>query len=142
MTKANRKYELENYISSVFMPEVYKELEPSEEDKESDEWFDDTFIQSAINGYNINFYYRWLSNYSAPLRNVDKLIGVDLILELLNDINTWFETNYGEPWKCDFLTDETVINMYAYIYVMDKGIDEWKKESIKWIEEEQEMILC
>jgi hypothetical protein len=124
----DRKTELEHFLTYTYMPQVYREIDPTDDNKNDEHWFQDVYIFEAVNSNNYDFYDRWISSYDANERNIDRLIGVRLVLELINDINQWSEDEMGENWSWDGdLTPEKVVKMYAYMYVMRMGEDHWRQ---------------
>jgi len=117
-------------IHARYLPIIYSELRPTEEEQNSREWWQNTFIKEAVDGENYNFAEYWTE--------VEETICQDVIfvIELINKINEWCVNNTGTKWDWgDNLDYIKLYKMYAYTYVMDKGVDFWMTQQDVFNEE-------
>lgn len=122
---------INEFISSVYLKEVYRDLNPTAEQQDDDDWWNDVFIQTAVNSDEYNFQETWeeyrdTSPYEAFL-----------IIEMINQINNWSE---GQKWDFGVLTHSKIYKMYAYMYVMRYGIENWKDQIPLWDEEDDDDV--
>ena len=51
---------------------------------------------------------------------------------MINQINEWSKNELGHTWDFGVLTHSKIYKMYAYVHVMQKGVEHWKFQSSFW----------
>ena len=51
---------------------------------------------------------------------------------MINQINEWSKTETVTIWDFGVLTHSKIYKMYAYMHVMQKGVEHWKLQSVFW----------
>jgi hypothetical protein len=92
--KVLSRADIDTYIDSVYIPQLYKDTEPVSK-----------------------FYKNWISSFPIS----ESSISGNAMLELINAINKWHRDVLNDCWKCDNLTVEEVLTKYADIYLQNKG---------------------
>ena len=120
---------LNAFIRNKHLPNVYWNLRPTVEQTNDDDWWSDTFIHSAVNSEEWCFADEWFQRDDQPLYN-DTTWDAFWVVELINKIDKWYDDIYGEKWAyATPLTMEAILNMYAYLFVMEKGVEHWKEQT-------------
>ena len=115
-----------NVIVHIFMRDVYYDLHPTNEQQEDENWWKNVFLQKAVNSDEYNFQDTW-----EELRDTSPY-EVFLIIEMINQINEWSKNELGHTWDFGVLTHSKIYKMYAYMHVMQKGVEHWKLQSVFW----------
>jgi hypothetical protein len=115
-----------NVIVHIFMRDVYYDLHPTAEQQEDENWWKNVFLQKAVNSDEYNFQKTW-----EELRDTSPY-EVFLIIEMINQINEWSKNELGHTWDFGVLTHSKIYKMYAYVHVMQKGVEHWKFQSSFW----------
>ena len=115
-----------NVIVHIFMRDVYYDLHPTAEQQEDKNWWKNVFLQKAVNSDEYNFQKTW-----EELRDTSQY-EVFLIIEMINQINEWSKNELGHTWDFGVLTHSKIYKMYAYVHVMQKGVEHWKIQSSFW----------
>ena len=118
------KYEIdlmEGFLENDYMKEVYRDLHPTAEQQGDEDWWNDIYIQNAVNSDDYDFPARWAEQRDAS--QYEALV----LMELINQIFKWNEDENGisEKWWGDVLTISKIYRMYAYMYVVRMGADYW-----------------
>ena len=115
-----------NVIVHIFMRDVYYDLHPTDEQQEDENWWKNVFLQKAVYSDEYNFQKTW-----EELRDTSPY-EVFLIIEMINQINEWSKNELGHTWDFGVLTHSKIYKMYAYMHVMQKGVEHWKLQSVFW----------
>lgn len=113
-------------IFQIFMRDVYYDLNPTAEQQDDENWWNDVFLQKAVNSDEYNFQKTW-----EELRDTSPY-ETFLIIEMINQINEWSEDKLGHKWDFGTLTHSKIYKMYAYVHAMRKGVEHWKFLSGFW----------
>ncbi|NQX03138.1 hypothetical protein HQ447_20970 [bacterium] len=128
MTQQAVKYlieEMEEFLEEVYMKDVYMDLHPTAEQQDDEDWWNDVYIQTAVNSDEYNFEEKWEAHQdTSPYE-------VLLIVELINRITIWNEDENGksEKWWGETLTLSKIYKMFAYMYVVRMGAEHWEQLS-------------
>jgi hypothetical protein len=115
-------------IFTIFMRDVYYDLNPTAEQQDDENWWSNIFLQKAVNSDEYNFQKTW-----EELRDDTSPYDAFLIIEMINKINKWSEDEFGETWTYESpLTYNKIYKMYAYMYAMQCGVEHWKFQSGFW----------
>lgn len=135
MSQQQIEYLLEqiDVIFHIFMRDVYYDLHPTTEQQDDENWWNNTFLQKAVNSDEYNFQETW-----EELRDTSPY-EVFLIIEMINQINKWSEDELGHKWDFGVLTHSKIYKMYAYMYAMRRGVEHWKHTSGFWNHDMDEM---
>ena len=113
-------------IVYIHLCDVYNNLRPTAEQQEDENWWNDVFLQIAVNSDEYNFQDTW-----EALRDTSQ-DEVFLIIEMINQINEWSKNELGHNWDFGVLTHSKIYKMYAYMHAMQKGVEHWKLQSSFW----------
>ena len=113
-------------IFHIFMRDVYYDLHPTTEQQNDENWWNNIFMQKAVNSDEYNFQKTW-----EELRDTSPY-EVFLIIEMINQINEWSKNELGHKWDFGVLTHSKIYKMYAYVYAMRRGVEHWKHTSGFW----------
>jgi hypothetical protein len=124
MTQPQVKYEIdlmERFLENDYMKEVYRDLHPTAEQQGDKDWWNDIYIQTAVNSDDYNFPAKWAEQRDAS--QYEALV----MMEMINQIFKWNEDENGisEKWWGDALTISKIYRMYAYLYVIRMDTDYW-----------------
>jgi hypothetical protein len=135
MSQQQIEYLLEQIdeIFHIFMRDVYYDLHPTTEQQNDENWWNNIFMQKAVNSDEYNFQETW-----EELRDTSPY-EVFLIIEMINQINKWSEDELGHKWDFGVLTHSKIYKMYAYMYAMRRGVEHWKNASGLWNHDMDEM---
>lgn len=123
--------QMEEFICSIYMRDVYRDLNPTAEQQDDDNWWNDVFIETATNSDKCDFQEKW-AEYQDP-----SPYDAFLIIEMINKINQWHDDEFGETWTYESpLTYKKIFNMFAYMFVRIKGLDFWQDQQFNEIDEE------
>lgn len=115
--------QIQKYIEIIYMPYIYKNINPYNY-KYNDNDFEEKYIQIAINSDEFNFYDNYCKYY-------DKNIDAYTLCDLINYINDYYINNFGNKYEWNYENSvDKIINLFAYTYVYNIGIEEWKNKSL------------
>jgi len=117
---------------------VWGELEPNAEERNDDEYIQDTFINTAVNSEGYEFYDMWNDTTNEHYFEMR----VDTLLILLNELKDWYRNEMGDDWfppNNDY-SIKTIMNGWAYAVVQGWGIDGVKEIISDVLEEEAEAV--
>ena len=115
-------------IFTIYMRDVYYDLNPTAEQQDDDDWWSNIFLQKAVNSDEYNFQETW-----EELRDDTSPYEAFLIIEMINKINKWYDDEFGETWTYESpLTYSKIIKMYAYLHARRCGVEHWKFQSSFW----------
>ena len=117
-----------NVIVHIFMRDVYYDLHPTAEQQEDENWWKNVFLQKAVNSHEYNFQKTWEELRDTP----EDFQSEFLIIEMINQINEWSKTETVTIWDFGVLTHSKIYKMYAYMHVMQNGVEHWKLQSVFW----------
>ena len=117
-----------NVIVHIFLRDVYYDLHPTAEQQEDENWWKNVFLQKAVNSHEYNFQKTWEELRDTP----EDFQSEFLIIEMINQINEWSKTETVTIWDFGVLTHSKIYKMYAYMHVMQKGVEHWKLQSVFW----------
>jgi hypothetical protein len=112
---------MEAFLQNDYMKEVYRDLQPTAEQQGDEDWWNDIYIQTAVNSDDYDFPARWAEQRDAS--QYEALV----MMEMINQIFKWNEDENGitEKWWSDALTISKIYRMYAYMYVVRCGVEHW-----------------
>lgn len=123
--------EMKDFIRNIYMRDIYNKLRPTAEQQDDEDWWSDTFIQSAVNSDEFQFDDAWFE-YKTYGDGKDGGDGgnyeVFVVIEMLNHINKWTTENTGTAWEVGKYTYTKIFKMFAYVFVMSEGIDFWREQ--------------
>lgn len=127
---------MEEFIRTTYMRDVYNDLRPTVAQQEDENWWDETFIQEAVNSHRYDFEDAWCEYVSEIPETTPEVF---VILEMINAINSWSEEITGDTWSYDRLTYGLVFKNFAYFSVVSKGVDYWREQKDMYNEYVAEM---
>jgi hypothetical protein len=138
MMQPQVKYEIdlmEEYLENDYMKEVYRDLHPTAEQRDDDDWWNNVYIKTAVDSDTYDFQEKWAEQRDAS--QYEALV----MIEMINQIFKWNEDENGisEKWWVDALTISKIYKMFAYMYVVRCGVEHWKDQSVAWTEYIAEM---
>jgi hypothetical protein len=112
---------MEKYIEDFYMRDIYRDLHPTAEQQEDEDWWNDIYIQTAVNSDTYDFPASWAEQRDAS--QYEALV----MIEMINQIFKWNEDENGieVKWWSNALTLSRIYKMYAYMYVVRMGADYW-----------------
>ena len=113
MTSITEQHDnLQRYLDEHYMPFVYNDLNATDEQMDSEEYFKESFLYKVVTDEEHGFYKRWYESERGDIR-------ADTVLVLFQEI----VNNLGHDWSPTYTVKETV-NTWAYC----RGIKQlWKK---------------
>ena len=121
--------QMEEFICSIYMRDVYRDLNPTAEQQDDDNWWNDVFIETAPNSDKYDFQEKW-AEYQDP-----SPYDAFLIIEMINKINQWYDDEFDETWTYELpLTYKKIFNMFAYMFVRIKRLDFWQDQQYQYNE--------
>ena len=135
MSQQQIEYLLEQIevIFHIFMRDVYYDLHPTTEQQDDENWWNNIFMQKAVNSDEYNFQETW-----EELRDTSPY-ETFLIIEMINQINEWSKNELGHKWDFGVLTHSKIYKMYAFVHAMRRGVEHWKNASGLWNHDMDEM---
>ena len=114
----NNILRLENYLKR-HLYFVWCQLESNDEERNDAEWFQNTFINKAVNSEEYNVYDMWSADNELEISAL-------LILEMLNNVKDWHRNKIGDEWvpPLNDYSIKTIMNGWADIKVQNWGVDE------------------
>lgn len=109
---------LKNYLKR-HLYFVWCQLESNDEERNDAEWFQNTFINKAVNSEEYNVYDMWSADDEFEISAL-------LILEMLNNVKDWHRNKIGDEWvpPLNDYSIKTIMNGWADIEVQNWGVDE------------------
>ena len=116
---------------------VWSDLEPNDEEQNDEEYFQNTFINNAVNNeIKYDFYEMW--NNTANDYYFE--MSAETLLRILNEVKDWYRNEMGDDWlpPNNEYSIETIMNGWAEANVREWGVDAVREIINAAIEEEEE----
>jgi hypothetical protein len=99
---------------------VWGELEPTNEERNDDEYIQDTFINNAVNNEIYDFYDMWndtTNDHYFEMR-------ADTLMKILNEVKDWYRNEMGDDWlpPSNDYSIQTIMNGWAEMKVREWGV--------------------
>jgi len=114
---------------------VWGELQPTNEERNDDEYIQDTFINNAVNNEIYDFYEMWNDTTNEHYFEMR----VDTLLILLNELKDWYRDEMGDEWLplSNDYSIQNIMNGWAEAEVSEWGFDAVREIINATIEEEE-----
>jgi len=127
MSQKQQIKQMEEFICSIYMRDVYLDLNPTPEQDDDNDWWNEVFIETAVNSDKYDFQEKW-AQYKDPSPHDEFPI-----IEMINKINKWYDDEFDDTWTYELpLTYNKIFKMFAYMFVRIKGLDFWQDQ--QWAE--------
>lgn len=114
---------------------VWGELQPTNEERNDDEYIQDTFINNVVNNEIYDFYEMW--NNTANDYYFE--MSVETLLRILNKVRDWYRDEMGDEWLplSNDYSIQNIMNGWAEAEVSEWGFDAVREIINATIEEEE-----